>query len=260
MESLIVSGTPYILIGLSVLFVGAIYAIQNAPTTAIGDVMKDVAMIGMIVFLTLVFVGSFSMMIKPRELFVDGDTGVNPITQLLAGITAAEKDICNLITRTDSFIQSDIGKPGHDDPQLVTDAQQKARAAVDGPLTDCAAVWSDVSGDAALQEADNRLSRMEGTLKSFTGPELQTTYNKSVPCQTEGFSNQTEGFADPLTDLQNRLVSVKDTITSQQQKLLKPIDDKTAALKRGEVSDCDKKRGSKGAITASNKSSGASAA
>ena len=255
MESLIVSGTPYILIGLSVLFVGAIYAIQNAPSTAIGDVMKDVAMIGIIVFLTLVFVGSFSMMIRPRELFVDV---TNPITQLLADITAAEKDVCNLITRTDSFIQSDIGKPGHDDPQLVTDAQQKARAAVNGPLTDCAAVWTmDVSGDVALQEADNRLQRMEGTLKSFTGPELQTTYNRSVPCQTEGFSNQTEG---PLGALQQRINAVKDTIKTQQLKLLKPIDDKTAALKRGEVSDCDKKRGSKGAITASNKSSGASAA
>ncbi len=237
------TGTPYILIGMSVLFVGAIYAIQNAPASVIGDVMKDVAMIGMIVFLTVVFVGSFSMMIRPRELFVNGV--VDPTIQLLTDIGAAEKDVCNLITRTDKFIQNDIGKPGHDNPQLVTDAQQKARTAVGSPITDCGASWTDVSGDAALQEADNRLTRMEATLKSFTGPELQSTYNKSVPCQ--------EGFTDGLSDLQQRLAAVKTTIATQQHKLLKPIDDKTAALQRGEVSDCDKKRGGNVAVTASNK-------
>jgi len=229
---------------MSALFVGAIYAIQNAPASAIGDVMKDISMIGMIVFLTLIFVSSFSMMIYPRELFTDA--APDPVMALLKDITAAEKDVCNLITRTDKFIQNDIGKPGHDDPQLVKDAQQKARDAVDGPITDCHATWDDVSGDAALQEADNRLTRMEATLKSFTGPELQSTYNKSVPCQTEGFQD-----ADPLTDLQNRLAAVKATIKSQQQKLLKPIDDKTAALQRGEVSDCDKKHGGNVAVTAS---------
>jgi hypothetical protein len=255
MESLIVSGTPYILIGMSVLFVGAIYAIQKAPSTVIGEVMTDVGMIVVIVFLSVVFVSSFSMMIRPRELFVDGGSSsgpVDPTVQLLTDIGAAEKDVCDLITRTDKFIQNDLGKPGHDDPQLVTDAKQKARAAVGSPITDCGVSWDDVSGEASLQEADNRLTRMEATLKSFTGPELQSTYNKSVPCQTEGFT-------DATTDLQNRLIAVKATIQTQQKKLLKPIDDKTAALQRGEVSDCDKKRGSKVAVVASNKSSGASA-
>lgn len=255
MESLIVTGTPYILIGMSVLFVGAIYAIQKAPATVIGDVMQDVGMIGIIVFMTLVLVGSFSMMIHPRELFEDGGSdAVDPTVQLLTDITATEKDVCDLITRTDKFIQNDIGKPGHDDPQLVTNAQQKARDAVGGPITDCGTSWDDVSGAAALQEADNRLTRMEATLTSFTGPELQSTYNKSVPCQTEGFAD-----AGPLSDLQNRLAAVKQTIVMQQKKLLKPIDDKTAALQRGEVSDCDKKRGGNVAVTSSNKSAGASA-
>lgn len=244
MESLIVTGTPYILIGMSAIFVGAIYAIQKAPASVIGDVMKDIVMIGMVVLLVLIFVGSFSMMIYPRELFTDISAGSDPTTALLSDIAAAEKDVCDLITRTDKFIQNDVGKPGYDNPQLVTDAQQKARTAVGSPITDCQADWSaDVSGDMALQEADNRLTRMEATLKSFTGPELQSTYNKSVQCQ--------EGFTDGLSDLQQRLAAVKSTIATQQQKLLKPIDDKTAALQRGEASDCDKKRGGNVAVTAS---------
>jgi hypothetical protein len=243
MESLIVMSTPYILIGMAAAFVGAIYMIQNAPTDVIGGVVKDVLMIGFIVYLVMIFVASVSMMIHPWEQFVDMDvSGSGGITKLLADITAAEKDVCDLITRTDKFIQNDVGKPGHDNPQLVTDAQQKARAAVGGPLTDCDASWQlDISGEAALQEADNRITRMEGTLASFTGPELQATYNKTVPCQAEGFMD--------MSDLNQRLAAVKQTIATQQQKLLKPVDDKTAALQRGEVSDCDKKRGGNVAVT-----------
>ncbi len=237
------SSTPYILIGMAAIFVGAIYVIEKAPTTVLSEVAMDVLWIGAIMYIVAIFVASVSFMIHPWERFTDM-VAADPVTQLLTDIGTAEKDVCDLITRTDKFIQNDMGKPGHDNPQLVTDAQQKARSAVGGPLTDCAASWSvDVSGEAALSEADNRLTRMEATLKSFTGPELLATYNKTVPCQAEGFQSQ-------LSSLQARLTAVQGTIRDQQQKLLKPVDDKTAALQRGEVSDCDKKRGGNVAVTA----------
>ncbi len=240
------SSTPYILISMAAIFVGAIYVIERAPTTVLGEVAMDVLWIGLVMYIVAIFVASVSMMIHPWERFTDmaATMVTDPVTQLLTDIGTAEKDVCDLITRTDKFIQNDVGKPGHDNPQLVTDAQQKARAAVGGPLTDCGASWPvDVSGEAALQEADNRLTRMEATLKSFTGPELQATYNKTVPCQAEGFDNQ-------VSALQARLTAVQGTIRDQQQKLLKPVDDKTAALQRGEVSDCDKKRGGNVAVVA----------
>jgi hypothetical protein len=77
---------------------------------------------------------------------------------------------------------------------------------------------------------------------------LQKTYNRTVPCQ-EGFYD-TGSVAD-VSGLQARLAAVRTEIQTQQTKLLKPIDDKNAALQRGEVSDCDKRRGAKVAVTAS---------
>ncbi len=238
----IVGLTPYILIAMGLVFVGFIYALERFPTSVLGDTLVNLVGIGIGVVLVMLLVSRLCLTIHPRESFVDMSGGTDTVIQLLQDIGAAEKDVCDLITRTDKFIQNDVGKPGHDNPQLVSDAQQKARDAVGGPLTDCHASWTlDVSGDAALQEADNRLTRMEATLKSFTGTELQATYDKSVKC---------EGFQNP-TDLSARLAAVKTTIVNQQQKLLKPIDDKTAALQRGEVSDCDKKRGGNVAVVAS---------
>lgn len=243
MIATVVGLTPYILIAMGLVFMGFIYALERFPTSILGDTLVDLVGIGIGVVLVLLLVSRLCLTIHPQESFVDG--GTDPVVQLLQDIGTAEKDVCDLITRTDKFIQNDVGKPGHDNPQLVSDAQQKARDAVGSPLTDCQASWTlDVSGDAAIQEADNRLTRMEDTLKSFTGPELQATYDKSVKC--EGFQS-----GGSLSALQDRLVAVKTTITTQQQKLLKPIDDKTAALQKGEVSDCDKKRGGNVAVVAS---------
>lgn len=246
---------PFLLVlGASVL-AGAIFAGEKFVASG-GDVNGIVVSLVTIIIVTaivLLYVTRVVVAIRPTERFLDsGEVVVDAVTTLLKDVSAAEKDVCELITRTDKFIQSDVGKAGHDNPALVTQAQQEARDAVGAPITDCTTsdgTPADVSGDAAIQDATNRIARLEATLKSFTGPELQKTYNRTVPCQ-ESFTNNTNTAAD-VSGLQARLDAVRTEIQQQQTKLLKPIDDKNAALQRGEVSDCDKRRGAKVAVTAS---------
>ena len=245
---------PFAVLAIAGLAMGAVFIGSKLSTEDASEIILSVVTIGLIVFAVLIFVTRMCVKIRPVEHFDPTSAPADTPQQLLTDITATEGDVCKLITRTDKFIQSDIGKPGYDNPDLVTAAQQQARQAVGGPITDCDAFWPlhpqgrgsmpDVSGDAALQEADNRLTRMEMTLKSLTGPELEKTYDRAVKC--EGFAGSLD-----LADLRRRLDVIHDTIGFQQQKYLKPIDDKNAALQRGEASDCDKKRGSKVAVTAS---------
>jgi hypothetical protein len=207
----------------------------------------------------LIVVRTFCGNIHPVETFVGqgiNDTQTDPVQALWSGIAAAEEATCKYITRADGFIQNNEGKAGYDNPTLVSDAQQKARAAADGPLTDCTETWpttlQDVSSytlDQGLADADNRLTRLETTLQGFTGVIFQNTYNATVDCQMP--QPTTEGFDTSLTTLQQRLTAVQAAIQMQQQKLLGPIDQKTEELKKGQVSDCDKARGKATAMKAS---------
>ncbi len=248
---------PYIVIAVLTLLVGSILTAQRLPPVdraGLGKAAQYFAGAVVATVATFMVVTLFCQSIRPYEQFVDisGST-IEPseasIERLLKDITATETDVCNLITRTDKFIQNDVGKAGQDDPQAIRDAIAAARQSVGGPLTDCSIEWpTDISG--ALDEADNRLTRMEATLKSYTGPEIEKTYNATVPCQ-EGFQNPNS--KQMVSELNARLSAIQNTISVQRSKWLKPIDDKTAALQRGEISDCDKKRGAKSAIAASNK-------
>ena len=172
---------------------------------------------------------------RPRELFVDAaGVGLDASDEaiLLRDISAAEAAVCKLITRADGFIQNDVGKAGQDNPELVTAAQQKARADLD--MVTCGDPTTD------MLDMDHRLTRLESTLSGFTGPEFKRTYDATVPCQ--------EGF---VGDARARLTAIQATIAEQQQKLLGPIDAKTAAMQRGDLSDCDRRRGAKTATAAS---------
>ncbi len=242
---LLIGVLPFLLILAASVGVGLTYVSAKFSAADAGEVMFSVATILLVSMTVGIFLRLSCGGIQPYEQFVGTVTDVSgeEMAQLLADITTTEHDVCELITRTDKFIQSDVGKAGYDNPALVAQAREKAREAVNGPLTDCQTVWPDVSGEAALNEADNRMSRMEATLKSFTGPELESTYNRTVPCQ--------EGFASQIDAARARLTAIQATIQMQKTKYLKPIDDKNAALQRGEVSDCDKKRGAKVAVTAS---------
>ena len=222
---------------------------ETLPSAIVNRIILNLVIIWFVVLLLLLTACFFCGAIRPTEAFTDVATA----PPLLEAVAAAEKDVCALITRADKFIGSDQGQPGVDDPSLVAAAQQKARDAVGSPITDCgtAAIPTDLSGDALLQEAANRITRMEATLKGLTGPEFQRIYDKTVPC-TESFSDG----APSEDDLRARLDTVRQTIKDQQTKLLKPIDDKQAAVQRHEVSDCEKRRGANTAMAKSLSSTG----
>lgn len=239
--------------GLVVLWIN----ISQRMTQAIAaDLGLSVALILMGVISVMLFVCIFCSTIHPTERFVDagapGDTvaSMTPEDTLLNGITAAEQKVCGLIGRTDKYIESDVGKPGQDDPSLVVAAQRKARAAVPGGrLVDCTVG----SPQPTLLDADARLTLMENSIKWFIDPELEATYKKAM-AGCEGFSDsaQNEGFDDgngnpaPMVDtaaLQKRLDAINAAINEQNRTRIVPMDKQQERLNRGEVSDCQKKMG-----------------
>ncbi len=216
------------------------------------DTKKIVILISVamaLLFGVLLFIGTTCMEIRPTEQFADleqGDTSTKEseeeekkeVRELLHGIATADAKVCKLMTRADHFIQGNVGHPGIENPSLVTDAQEKARGS--GPIVECSNTKEDAP---TLQDAENHLSRLENTLQAFTGPTFQTAYNNTVNCK-ENFTG-TEKPRVNRKQLQERLKKVNATIAEQQKRLLAPIDAKTAALQKGELSDCDKRRGAK---------------
>ena len=179
--------------------------------------------------------------IHPREGFDSGSADAaqaDPLQTLFQGIGAAEDAVCKLVTRTDEFIQGDVGNPGIQNPMLVTDAQNQARLLVGSSITICPATG--IPETETLQDADQRLLRLEATLKSFSGPRILKVYQQSVEC----FQPLNAEIGGPyIVLLQARLTAVQNSIALQQGKMLTAIDAKKAALQRREASDCDKKKG-----------------
>jgi hypothetical protein len=251
--------TPIGLLLGALLITGGVLFVSRFRPEELASIGIESAGVLAIVAVVAILVLTCCAAIRPVELFVadsstDGDSvATDPYQQLIHAITLAESDVCTLITRTDKFIQNDVGKPGQDDPSLITAAQQAAREKAGGDITVCPSTWplGLTQADSVLSEAENRITRMELTLKSFTGPEIQKTYTATVQC--EGFDGADGATASKLAALQGRLAAVQQTIIYQQKKLLKPIDDKTADLRAGKASDCDMRRGAKTAVATSNK-------
>jgi hypothetical protein len=239
MDAALSPALPYMIL-IAGLAVAALLTARGAlGPKEIGEIVVATLTILAGVVIVMIFVGTVCMNTHPYEQFAVADS----LDRLWSDIAAAETASCKLITRTDAFIKSDVGKPGQEDPSLVTAAQERARSGLS--LVDCGASWSADVSDAAVQlsEAENRISRLEATLNKFTGPEIKKIYDNTVPC--EGFAT-----APTLPELRVRLDAVLKVMTDQQMKLLKPIDDKTAQMQRGEVSDCEKRRGAKVGATA----------
>jgi len=176
--------------------------------------------------------------IHPREAFDSDQAEEDPLQTLFQGIGAAEDAVCKLVTRTDEFIQGDVGNPGIQNPSLVKDAQNQARLLVGSSITICPATG--IPETETIQDADQRLLRLEATLKSFSGPRIQKVYQQSVEC----FVPLNAEIGGPgIVLLQARLTAVQNSIALQQGKMLTAIDAKKEALKRGEASDCDKQKG-----------------
>jgi hypothetical protein len=225
---------PFLILLGAAAAVGIVFMGGRLSGEDVSQIMTSVFVILGGVVVVLMFVGSVCLTIHPTERFVDISS--DPLTQLWSDIAAAEKASCGYITRADKFIQSDLGKPGYDNPSLVTQAQQDARDKAGGPLADCVTPWD--TTEPNVDDATNRIARLETTLTGFTAPIFQQAFTAQNTC--ESFQDASSSV---IQSLQQRLTVVQSTIQAQQQKFLKPIDDKTAALNRGEASDCDKKRG-----------------
>lgn len=178
--------------------------------------------------------------IKPIEQFITENENEQE-KKFKLELSNTESNVCNLITRVDSFIRNDIGHAGIENPSLITDAQTAARNGID--IVACN------NGDTTENdnEIDHRLTRLEETLRSFTGVELQKTFQKTMTC--EGFiggesesEHKEKQTLPPSTEQKKRLSAIQELLAHQEQKLLLPIDQKTEDLKKGIVSDCDKKR------------------
>jgi hypothetical protein len=204
--------------------------------------------------------------IRPEERFTNlsGSTHEDdPVQALWTAVGVAEHSICKLIEQTDNYIRSGIGPKGTGDPSLVTTAQQDARADAGGPLTDCTATWPTTVLDVSMQtldetmsQLDDRITRMETTLKGFSAPVLTNAYKSTVECSTEGFGDYAETFvATSIVSLQDRLKEVQAAITYQEKTLIGGMEQKKKDLQSGKASDCDKQRGAKTAMSAGTKSS-----
>jgi len=217
-----------------VLVVGASFFIDKA---AANKVMWYVIIAAVPLFLMSLIICFDCAVIHPREAF-EAFEDADPLQTLFHGIGDAEDAVCKLITRTDEFIQGDVGNPGIQNPTLVTDAQNQARQSVGGSITICPATG--IPETETLQDADQRMQRLEATLKSFSGPRIQKVWQQSVEC----FVPLNADINGPsLASLQDRLKVVQDAIALQQGKWIKEIDAKKEALQRGEASDCDKQKG-----------------
>ena len=228
---------------LGITAIGAIVLIAVASSFLDKEMSKQLIWYVLLAIVPLFFISLIvcfdCAVIHPREAFDSGTAAEeDPLQTLFQGIGAAEDAVCKLVTRTDEFIQGDVGNPGIQNPSLVKDAQNQARLLVGSSITICPATG--IPETETLQDADQRLLRLEATLKSFSGPRIQKVYQQSVEC----FVPLNAEIGGPgIVLLQARLTAVQEAIALQQGKWIGAIDAKKAALQRGEASDCDKKKG-----------------
>lgn len=247
MYTALIGFAPFGIILLGVAVLGIFYFTGRLDEKTLENVLMGLLTVVGSIWIIAIVLRMICLNIVPYEKFEDASGSSDSMATLLIGIADAEAKACSLITRTNKFIKAGQGHAGQQNPDLVTQAQQAALSAAGGDIVDCGASWpADISGEAALTEADNRMSRLETTLNGFTGPTFLKTYNKTVPCPPiESFA----GEAKPtLKSLNKRLVAINALMQTQEQKYLKPIDQKTEQLKKGQASDCDKKQGAQTAM------------
>jgi hypothetical protein len=207
---------PFIVMAVAALILLVIFVVYKVGVEVGIELLFAAGTIWMIVIAAMIFVGAACANISVREGFETSQTD---------DLIALEKQVCTLMAASNKFVTNDVGQAGVDDPAVLAAAVTKARGP--DPVTECALTPA---------QMESRISRMENTLKTFTGPQLQKTYDTTVPCK--------EDFA---TNLGGRLQAIKATV-EQQMKLLTPIQKKEADVKAGILSECEKKKGAKAAI------------
>ncbi len=268
---------PFVIIVGAALATGLLTLFGKLSAEDMQNVITKIVLVVAITTLVSLLACALCYQIRPIEMFVAGvidisgashGQEIDEVQKLWTDVGETEKAVCKLIGQTDEYIRSGIGPKGKDDPSLVTTAQQEARADAGGPITDCTASWPATVADASSQtldetmgQLDDRITRMEMTLKGFSAPVLTKAYQNTVACTTEGFALY-DGFAlyesfvaTSIVALQDRLKAIQDVINYQEKKLIGGMEQKKKDLQAGKASDCDKQRGAKTAMAAGSKSS-----
>ena len=213
----IIGFLPFLLILGAALVVGVFFVFSKLTSDAATEIISAVATILLLVMLVLIVVTRLCLRITPVEHFDD-----------TTAIGVAEAKVCHLIDAVNKYIQSDLGKSGHDDPSLVVNAQAAAAAAVDGGVTKC-------PSPIGLTD-DERLTRMERTLEQLVEVQLKIAYDKAMTC---------EGF---VASNEERLVAIHQTVDRLTKKYIDPLNQKVEDLKSGKVSACERRKGAATAI------------
>lgn len=214
----IIGLTPFIIIAVACLTVFIMYVVLKIPLEIIIELVLSAGIIWMVTIAVMLFVTIVCASVRLQELFENA-----PVTE--ADLAALEKQVCMLASASDKYIMNDVGQEGQDNPIVLAKALITARGAA--PITEC---------ELSQARIEDRVARMENTLKNFTGPQLQKTYDRTVSCKEEFVSGSGSGLGD-------RLKAIKATVDQQNNALLTPLQKKEADLKAFKLTDCDKKKG-----------------
>ena len=204
---------PFLMIGIALLITYAFFRLNTTLVwELIGEILVAMGTIWILVLSVLIFVSVFCMDIHPTEKFA------NPIDE-------TEAAVCKLKEAVRTFVASELGQPGQDDPSLIVRAMD-----VGAPLSDCT--------KAVPLPLEERLTRMERTLDQLAEPVLKRTYDKTMTC---------EGFG-PIHDPDTRLKAINAKLQRLTKQYLDPLLQNQSDLQKGIVSDCNKRRGASAAI------------
>lgn len=214
---------PYGIILTAMVVMGFFALLTQVPGPVATELVIAVGAITLFVMGVFVIVTTFCVTIRPIEEFV-GD--------------ATEERICALMKRTDEFIANDVGIDGIDNPGLVSAKRAKLAAAAE-PLLMCDA-FADY--ECILQkkepvDEDEHLSRMERTLMRFVYPEI------AKACAAASCDQPCETLTLKAADTEIGRLAAINAVADGLDRQLAIIDEKTASLRRGELSECDRQKG-----------------
>ena len=244
--------------------VGSDEKLNNLLNRAFAESRNPLLVVVTILICTLLLVTLCCMAVHPYDSFED-------YSDISAAVTAAEIRTCKLIARADTFLESDVGGKGMETDEegnskstpmhreYVLTAQRAARAPANNNIVEC--------GMVSAADIDVRLTRLEATLRQFVSPVLLRTFDSGmnssmactvtrIPCheQMALFANDKKRpidesmfmwTSDPKGDPKNRLTNIVEALNCYEKRILNPLDEKVARMKRGDLSDCEKKNAAK---------------
>ena len=244
--------------------VGSDEKLNNLLNRAFAESRNPLLVVVTILICTLLLVTLCCMAVHPYDSFED-------YSDISAAVTAAEIRTCKLIARADTFLESDVGGKGMETDEegnskstpmhreYVLTAQRAARAPANNNIVEC--------GMVSAADIDVRLTRLEATLRQFVSPVLLRTFDSGmnssmactvtrIPCheQMALFANDKKRpidesmfiwTSDPKGDPKNRLTNIVEALNCYEKRILNPLDEKVARMKRGDLSECEKKNAAK---------------